>query len=208
MIGLETLLAFLAAAFVVISIPGPTILLVMGYAVSSGLRIALLSIAGVCLGDLAAMAVTFAGLGAVLAASSELFLIVKWVGAVYLVYLGVQLWRAPAAAKRPEVEREQQAGRVIRRAFTVNVLHPKGLAFYAAFLPQFISPTAPALPQMLVLSLAFAAVAVCVLTAYALAAARLRLLLLRPRTQRMVNRSGAGCLIGAGLYTATLQRGA
>src|SRR5690606_17406237 len=60
MIGLETLLAFLAAAFVVISIPGPTILLVMGYAVGSGLRIALLSIAGVCLGDLAAMAVTFA----------------------------------------------------------------------------------------------------------------------------------------------------
>lgn len=202
--GLETLLAFIAAAFVVISIPGPTILLVMGYAVSSGLRIALLSIAGVCLGDLAAMVVTFAGLGAVLAASSELFQVVKWVGAAYLVYLGVQLWRAPVSAERPEMERD--ATRVIRRAFTVNVLHPKGLAFYAAFLPQFISPAAPALPQMLVLSLTFAAVAVSVLTAYALAAARLRALLLRPRTQRMVNRSGAGCLIGAGLYTAALQR--
>lgn len=200
------LLAFIAAAFVVVSIPGPTIFMVTGYAVGYGPRAALLSIIGVCLGDLVAMTVTFAGLGTVLAASAELFMLVKWVGAAYLVYLGVQLWRAPALSSQAQPAESQPAGRIIRRAFTVNVLHPKGLAFYVAFMPQFIDPAKPALAQMAVLGLTFAAMAVTVLSAYALAALRLRGLLLRPGAQRLANRFGAGCFLGAGLYTATLQR--
>jgi threonine/homoserine/homoserine lactone efflux protein len=207
MIVSELLLAFAAAACAVILIPGPTVLLVTGYALSGGLRTALLSILGVCLGDAVAMTLTFLGLGAVLAASAELFMILKWLGAAYLVYLGIELWRSPVVPGASEAQRESGLLRIVARAFTVNVVHPKGLAFYAAFLPQFIDSARPALPQMLALGATFMAIAACVLLAYALAAARFRAILVRPEVQHAVNRTGAGCLIGAGLYTASLGRG-
>lgn len=202
----ELLLAFAAAAFAVILIPGPTVLLVTGYALSSGIRTAALCILGVCLGDAAAMALTFLGLGAVLAASADLFNVLKWCGALYLAYLGIQLWRAPVS---PTVEANDAPGtapRIVARAFTVNVLHPKGLAFHAAFLPQFIDPMHPPLPQMLALGAIFTAIAFSVLLSYALAASRCRAFLARPGARRAFNRSGAACLVGAGLYTASLNR--
>ncbi len=207
MIAPELLLAFAAAAFAVILIPGPTVLLVTGYALSAGLRTAMLSILGVCLGDAAAMTLTFLGLGAILAASAELFMVLKWVGAAYLVYLGVELWRSPVVPGVSEEQQESRPLRIVARAFMVNVLHPKGLAFYAAFLPQFIDPARPALPQMLTLGVTFMAIAACVLMSYALAASRFRAFLAQPKVHLAVNRTGAGCLIGAGLYTASLHRG-
>lgn len=207
MIAPELLLAFAAAAFAVILIPGPTVLLVTGYALSAGPRTAMLSILGVCLGDAAAMMLTFLGLGAILAASAELFLVLKWVGAAYLVYLGIELWRSPVVSGISEEQQESRPLRIVARAFMVNVLHPKGLAFYAAFLPQFIDPARPALPQMLTLGGTFVAIAACVLMSYALAASRFRAVLVRPTVRRMLNRSGAACLVGAGLYTASLHRG-
>lgn len=207
MIPAELYLAFAAAALAVICMPGPTVLLVTGYALSSGLRTALLSIVGVCLGDCSAMALTFVGLGAVLAASAEVFQAMKWIGAAYLIYLGICMWRAPVTPEGPGEQAETRPLRVIARAFTVNVLHPKGLAFYALFLPQFISQDAPAVPQMLVLGATFLAIAFVVLSGYALTAARLRSFLSRPGARRALNRSGAACLVGAGVYTASLNRG-
>ena len=207
MIATELLLAFAAAALLVILIPGPTVLLVTGYALSRGLRLALLCMVGVILGDAVAMMLTFVGLGAMLAASAEGFLILKWLGAAYLIYLGVELWRAPWVSDATGV---QQAGNplgILVRGFTANVLHPKGLAFYSAFLPQFISPASPALPQMLVLGLTFVTLAFSVLLGYTLAAARFRAFLVQPRIRRLSHRTGAACLIGAGLYTLSLNRG-
>ncbi|NTU57208.1 MAG: LysE family transporter [Anaerolineales bacterium] len=93
------------------------------------------------------------------------------------------------------------------RAFAVNVLHPKGLAFYAAFLPQFVDPAYPPAPQMLVLGATFVAIALCVLLSYALAAAQLRAVLVRSRVRRAFNRSGAACLVVAGVYMASLNHG-
>lgn len=206
MISIDVLLTFAAAAFAVILIPGPTVLLVTGYALSSGVRTAMLSILGVCLGDAVAMALTFMGLGAILATSAELFLALKWAGAVYLVYLGIQLWRAPLLVATAEPQQEPRSLGIVVRAFMVNVLHPKGLAFHAAFLPQFINPESPALPQMLTLGATFIFIAAGVLLSYALGASRFRAALVRPRVRRAVNRTGAGCLLGAGLYTATLNR--
>ncbi len=207
MIPPDLLIAFAAAAFAVILMPGPTVLLVTGYALSSGWRTALLSILGVCLGDAAAMTLTFLGLGAVLAASAKLFLILKWVGAAYLIYLGIELWRAPVLAETSVTLKEHRPLRIVGRAFTVNVLHPKGLAFYAMFLPQFIRADQPTVPQMLTLGLTFVAIAAGVLLMYALAASKFRAWLARPEARRAVNRSGAACLIGAGLYTASMNRG-
>ncbi|WP_198158968.1 LysE family translocator [Thauera chlorobenzoica] len=189
-----------------ILIPGPTVLLVTGHALSAGLRNALFSILGVCLGDIVAMSLTFLGLGAVLATSAEWFLVLKWLGAAYLIYLGITLWRAPVPPEAGTGNQETRPARIILRAFTVNVLHPKGLAFYAAFLPQFIRPADPALPQMLLLGTTFTAIAFSVLLGYAITAARFRSRLARPDVRRFCNRSGAGCLVGAGMYTLSMQR--
>ncbi len=204
---IDVLLAFAAAALAVILIPGPTVLLVSSYALAQGLRPALLCILGVCLGDLAAMSLTFLGLGAVLAASASLFLVLKWVGVAYLLYLGLQLWRAPQPSAEAAEPVRHHAGRVVLRAFLVNVFHPKGLAFYVAFLPQFIDPTGPMLPQMASLMAVFTAIAFSVLLGYALTATRFRSVLSSANARRLFNRTGAACLFGASGYTATLQQG-
>lgn len=206
MISSELLLTFAAAAFAVILIPGPTVLMVTGYALTAGLRTAMLSILGVCLGDATAMTLTFVGLGALLAASAELFLALKWFGAAYLIYLGIELYRAPGVCEDANERQAHGALAIVARAFTVNVFHPKGFAFYSAFLPQFIEASQPALPRMLTLGATFIAIAFCVLLFYATTAARFRTILVRPRIRRIVNRGGATCLIAAGLYTLSLKR--
>ena len=203
--SLDVLLAFAAAACAVIVIPGPTVLLVTSYALSAGMRSALLCIAGVCAGDMLAMTLTFFGLGVVLAASATVFTWLKWLGAAYLLYLGVQLWRARGGQSVFSGAAERQPWRIVGRAFMVNILHPKGLAFYAAFMPQFIAPARPVLPQMLVLGAIFSGIALLVLLAYALLASRCRQWLVSPRAWRIFNRMGATCLVAAGLFTASLQ---
>jgi threonine/homoserine/homoserine lactone efflux protein len=94
--ALDHWLAFVAASAVLLAIPGPTVLLVISYAMGHGRRSARSTVAGVALGDFTAMTASMLGLGALLAASAVLFTGLKWVGAAYLVYLGVRLWRAPA----------------------------------------------------------------------------------------------------------------
>ena len=101
---LETWLAFVAASAVLLAIPGPTVLLVISYALGHGRRPAAAIVAGVALGDLTAMTASMIGLGAVLAASAALFTVLRWIGGAYLVLLGIKLWRAPVAeAGAPEV---------------------------------------------------------------------------------------------------------
>lgn len=203
----DVLLAFAAAALAVILIPGPTVLLVSSCAFAQGLRPALLCILGVCLGDLAAMSLSFLGLGAVLAASARLFLVLKWIGVLYLLHLGLQLWRAPSTPTQDTGPVGHGTGRVVLRAFLVNVFHPKGLAFYVAFLPQFIDPARPVLAQMASLMMVFTTIAFSVLLGYALTATRFRSALSSPNARRAFNRAGATCLFGASGYTATLQQG-
>lgn len=201
----DLLLAFSLAALAVILIPGPTVLLVSSYAFSQGMRPALLCILGVCLGDVAAMALTVLGLGAVLATSAQLFFILKWIGVLYLLYLGLQLWRAPSTHIEAPKLVKYRSPRVVFRAFLVNVLHPKGLAFYVAFLPQFIDPARPMLPQTVTLMAIFSSIAFFVLFGYAIAATRFRSVFANPHARRVFNRAGAACLFGASAYTATLK---
>lgn len=96
---LHVWLAFASASIALLLIPGPTVLLILSYAISQGRRVALATVAGVALGDLVAMSASLAGLGALVLASSKLFILLKWVGAIYLVYLGIKLFRsAPDAS--------------------------------------------------------------------------------------------------------------
>jgi threonine/homoserine/homoserine lactone efflux protein len=214
MISFQLWLACAAAAAVVIAIPGPTTLMVTGHAMSSGTRVALASLLGVALGDFTAIACSVLGLGAVLAASAEAFTVLKWIGAAYLVYLGIKLWRAPAvpmgAAGMGPNGREGGGRRSMRRAiaesFSVTLLNPKGLLFFAAFLPQFIDPHLPTLPQVVVLALTFEVLAAGSLGIYVFMTTRARSVMDSPRAIKIMNRAGGTMLIGAGLLTASLRR--
>jgi threonine/homoserine/homoserine lactone efflux protein len=207
MISLQLWFAFAAAATVVILIPGPTTLMVTGHAMSSGPRVALASLIGVTLGDVTAMTCSVLGFGALLAASAEAFLALKWAGALYLVYLGVKLWRAPANRFEAVAGgRARSIRRAILESYWVTLLNPKGLLFFAAFMPQFIDPHRSMLPQVLVLGATFDVLAASSLVAYIVMVTRARRVAASERAVKIMNRLGGSMLIGAGLMTAALRR--
>lgn len=202
----DTWLAFAAASLAILLIPGPTVMLVVGYALGEGRRAALGTVGGVLLGDLLAISVSALGLGALLAASATAFTVFKWAGAAYLIWLGVKIWRAPVD---PAAVERAASGSHRRRAvqgFVVTALNPKSLAFFVAFLPQFMTPDAPVLPQLAILAPTFAGLAALTNGGYALLAGSVRSRLRSPAVLRAINRVGGGFLIGAGVLTAAMRR--
>jgi threonine/homoserine/homoserine lactone efflux protein len=203
--SIETWVAFTAATAVLLVIPGPTILLVISYALGRGMRTALPVAVGVALGDFTAMTLSMLGLGALLAASALLFTGLKWLGAGYLVWLGIGLWRAGG---RLEAEPRGDAvpfSRMLGHAWLVTALNPKSLTFFVAFLPQFIDPARDFWGQMLVFETTFVSLAFANAVGYALIAARARRLFGNPRAIGIFNRLGGSLLIGAGLATAATR---
>ena len=133
---LHAWLSFLLATTLLLVVPGPTLLLVIGQSLGGGRRHALPLVAGVALGDLTAITLSLAGLGAVLAASAEAFTLLKWVGAAYLVFLGVRMWRAPVSA---DAAPPLKAHAAFRQAYVVTALNPNGIAFFVAFRAEHVS---------------------------------------------------------------------
>lgn len=201
-----TWLAFAAASIVLLLIPGPTVVLVVTYALSQGRRVAVATAAGVALGDLTAMTLSLAGLGALLLTSATLFTVLKWIGAAYLVYLGIRLWRSrpqlPDIDSAPEVRRRGVFG----HAFVVTALNPKSIVFFVAFVPQFIARDAPIVPQLVIMEATFVTLAAVNALVYALAADQLRARIRRPGVLTWLNRAGAGCLVALGAATAAIGR--
>jgi len=207
--SIETWLAFVAASAVLLAIPGPTILLVISYALGHGRKVASATVAGVALGDFTAMTASMLGLGALLATSAALFTVLKWVGAAYLIYLGIKLWRAPASGQMGGGEDEEPAERPFRiflHTYAVTALNPKSIMFFVAFLPQFLDLSQPLLVQMAVFETTFLVLATLNATLYALLASMARSTIRRPRVQQIVNRAGGTLMIGAGLLTLGWKR--
>ncbi|MEY8837514.1 LysE family translocator [Cribrihabitans sp. XS_ASV171] len=201
-------LAFASASIALLLIPGPTVLLILSYALSQGRRVALATVAGVALGDLIAMSASLAGLGALVLASSQLFVLLKWVGAAYLVYLGVKLFRsAPNAALAVSTEARAASPRtVFAHATAVTALNPKSIVFFIAFVPQFVDPGAALVPQFGVLIATFVGFAALNALAYALLADSLRQRIARPAVMAFLARLGGGALVAMGVATATIRR--
>lgn len=205
----ENWLAFAAASAVLVAIPGPTVLLVVSYALGHGRRSAAATVAGVALGDFTAMTASMLGLGVLLAASAALFTGLKWIGAAYLIYLGVKLWRAPVSADGMAADTsEARPGRIFLHAYAVTALNPKGLVFFVAFLPQFLDANLPVVPQMIVCEATFLVLATLNALGYALMASAARRTIRKPAVQRWVNRAGGSLLIGAGVLTVAWRRAA
>jgi threonine/homoserine/homoserine lactone efflux protein len=171
----QTLPIFSLVAFIGIVTPGPTVLLALTNGSRFGVRASLPGMVGAVLSDFMLICAVAVGLGALLAASAFWFTVVKWVGVVYLAYLGIRLLRSKGAFKVSinTADASQSARRLIfLRSFLVAVTNPKGYLFFSAFLPQFIAPSEPQLPQYVALGVTFACIDFAVMFAYASAGAR------------------------------------
>ncbi len=167
-------IAFVATSTALVLIPGPTVLLVVSYALGQGWRAALPMAIGVALGDFTAMSLSVLGIGALLMASATLFTAVKWVGAAYLVYLGIKLFRAGGNLSAEPKTDSAGALRMGAHAWLVTSLNPKGIVFFVAFFPQFIDQNLAFWPQVLILQATFLAIAFSNALAYAYFASRAR----------------------------------
>ncbi|MDA8585647.1 LysE family translocator [Rhodobacteraceae bacterium] len=201
-------LAFAAASTALLLIPGPTVLLVLAYAIGQGRRIAVPTALGVAVGDLIAMSASLAGLGALVLASASLFTALKWVGAVYLIWLGVKMIRG---AKSTALDLETTEGTIAPRAAFLNAaavtaLNPKSIVFFIAFVPQFLNPGALLFGQSIVLIATFVGLAGINALAYALLADKMRQAIRRPNVIAWMTRAGGGALVAMGLATAMLRR--
>jgi threonine/homoserine/homoserine lactone efflux protein len=203
MIDLSFYFAFIAAVTVLMLIPGPNVALIVANSVAHGSRFGLLTVAGTSSAMILQLALVAIGMTPLLGALGSWFELLRWIGVVYLVFLGIKEWRAPAVdltRTRPE----RKSPRVMfTRALFVSMTNPKTLFFYGAFFPQFVSPGHPFLPQVALLSATFVLIAVLVDGSWALAAARARHLL--AARGRLRNRIAGGMLIGAGAVLAAAR---
>jgi threonine/homoserine/homoserine lactone efflux protein len=204
-VTIESWLAFAATSSVLLIIPGPTILLVVSYALGGGIRTALPVATGVALGDFTAMTMSMLGLGALLATSAVLFTALKWLGAAYLIWLGIKLWRAGGAFHATPRDDAAAPARMLGHAWIVTALNPKSITFFVAFLPQFLNPHVDFWTQMLVLETTFIVLAFANAAGYALITSRARGLVESPRAAGIVNRIGGSLLIGAGVAAGTMR---
>lgn len=200
--SIEVWVAFVAASTILLIIPGPTVLLVVSYALGQGWRAALPMAVGVALGDFTAMTLSMLGVGALLAASAGLFTALKWLGAAYLIWLGVKLWRAGGTLDAEPRTDRTSAIKMMGHAWLVTALNPKSITFFVAFLPQFLNPETSFVTQMLVFETTFLVLAFANALGYAVIASRARRIAGNPKAITWFNRAGGTLLIGAGLATA------
>jgi len=197
---LQLYLAFLAATVVLALIPGPNVAVITANSVAYGARFGLLTVAGTSTAILVQLVLVGLGLSAALETLGAWFEWVRWIGAAYLVYLGVAQWRAAALDLAQTAPLPRSARAIYGRGVLVALTNPKTLLFYGAFFPQFVTPDGYETRQLLVLLATCLAVAIAIDCGWALLAARLRRFV--AARSRLRNRLSGGLLVGAGLGLA------
>jgi homoserine/homoserine lactone efflux protein len=199
-------LAFVLASAVLILIPGPNVTLLVANSLAYGARRALATLAGTSSAIALQLLITVLGMTSLMLVLATWFEWLRWAGVLYLVYLGVQQWRAAPVALEDMGPQGVASRALFWRGFLVSATNPKTLLFYAAFFPQFVDPASPLLPQLLLMSTTFLGLATVLDGGYALLAGRLRLLFRGRRRARLRNRLTGSLLIGAGLGLALARR--
>ena len=204
---IEIWLTFTVASIALLAIPGPTVLLVVSYAIKQGKSSGWATVPGVSLGDLTAMTASLLGAGAILAASSTMFTILKLVGAFYLIWLGIKMWREkPVLGELHETNPKGTKFSMFWNAYVVTALNPKSIIFFVAFVPQFVNLQLPILKQLIILEATFVILAAVNVAIWALLAGQMRAKFQRPELLKRLNKTGGGFLVGAGLFTATIKQ--
>ncbi len=196
-------MAFVLASAVVLAIPGPTVMLVVTRSLNFGHRVRRATVAGVVLGDLVAMSAAMLGAGALLLASSELFLALRLAGGAYLIWLGIRTWRSGGAQWHLQQPGAHSPHRVFSESFAVTATNPKSIAFFVAFVPQFIDPARPWFPQIAAMIGVFVTLGGLNAAGYSWLAGRARESIADPVVRRRVARGSGGVLVaGGGLVMA------
>ncbi|WP_295842053.1 LysE family translocator [uncultured Microbacterium sp.] len=197
---IENLLAFVAASFVLIVIPGPGVLFVIGRSIALGRRAGLLSVLGNAIGNIPAILATAFGIGAIVASSIVAFTVLKIVGAAYLVWLGIQAIRHRRDHVAGRAPSPKSRWTLLRQGFVVGVTNPKTIAFFVAVLPQFVDPHAGAVwLQLLALGLIFQVLALVCDSTWALAAGTARTWFAgSPKRLSALSGTGGFMMIGLG----------
>lgn len=199
---IHTWLAFVGASLILLLIPGPTILLVIGDSLANRNRSSWSTVAGVAAGDMTSMTVSLAGAGALLAVSADAFTALKLAGGGYLIYLGIRsILHARHSGALQVAVRNKSAGRRFLSAWTVTALNPKTIVFFVAFVPQFISPHETFVHQCAVLLPTFVSLATLNAACYARLARFAATRLTGETAQRRFGYGGGVVLIGAGTLT-------
>lgn len=201
-------LAFFAASWAISLSPGAGAIAAMSSGLNHGFKLGYFTTFGLVLGILTQIVLVGAGLGALIAASSLGFAIVKWLGVGYLVYLGVQQWRAPA---KPMVAESAEAGQVTRRQLVlrgwgINAVNPKGTVFLLAVVPQFLDLHASLAQQYLVIGATLCFTDLVVMAGYTVLAARVLSALRSEAHLKLLNRTFGSLFIAAGALLATFKR--
>lgn len=195
--------AFLIASFALAVSPGPCVFYIVTRSLLQGRRYGLASVAGVALGNLGNALGASIGLAALFSVSSVAFMTIKYAGALYLIYLGVQALRIPQAEMAPATPKPASLWQIFRDGFIVALLNPKTGVFFAAFLPQFMSTETAPMLQSIALGALFVAIAAFTDTGYALAAGAAAPALAHARGIRALGRYlTGGAFIGLGVFTA------
>ena len=197
------LTTFLAASFILAITPGPAVFYIVTRSLAQGRRSGLASVAGVALGNLGNAIAASLGLAAIFVVSSTAFTIVKYAGALYLIYLGIQVLRSPDSESKTSNLRSAKPGRIFRDGLVVALLNPKTAIFFAAFLPQFMGATTKPMLQSVLLGTLFVVIAATTDTIYAVTASSLAPVLRRATGFRQLGRYlTGGAFIGLGMMTA------
>jgi len=208
-VELSVWLTYFIATLILCISPRPGVFSSISAGLHHGFRLGIWNGVGMQAASLIVVIVVAFGLGAVLLASETLFTAVKWCGVIYLLYLGIVTWRAPAKAFEEDRDDHETTPRgVFMRGFWVNITNPKGIIFFAAVLPQFIDVTRPQAPQYAIFAATTFAVDLVVMVIYTALAARVLRLMRDPAKLRWVNRTLGGAFIAAGIALASFRKAA
>ena len=196
---LENWLAYTFVTATFLLIPGPTILLVISYSLIRGRKAVFALLLGVGLGDIVAMILSFIGVGLLLQTVAIAFQFLKWIGAAYLIWLGIRMWRSASESMELSAKTDNKVWHAIMaNAFVITALNPKSIVFFLAFLPQFINSEKPFITQSLILGSTFLVLAIISVLFYSLLASFTGQQMQLSLIHRWTNRIGGCLLIGAG----------
>ena len=202
---LELYIAFVLATTILILIPGPNVALIVANSVAHGTRYGLLTVAGTASAMVIQLTLTDLGMSRMLGSLANLFEWIRWIGVIYLVYLGIAHWLAAPVDLTATKPQRKSIRTIYLRGFLVSLTNPKTLFFFGAFFPQFLTPSAGNLPaQMILLSVTFLLLAIVLDGTWAILAGRVRWLLATHGKLR--NRITGGTLLGAGMGLALARR--
>lgn len=204
---LSTWLAFFAASWAISISPGAGAVAAMSAGLNHGFQRGYITTLGLVLGIWTQIVVVGVGLGAVVAASGTAFLVIKWAGVAYLVWLGIQQWRAPAVplATLTEAEVQVPVRTMVVRAWVINALNPKGTVFLLAVVPQFLNLAQPLAPQYLIIAATLGFTDLVVMGGYTALAAKVLRALKSESHLKAMNRVFGALFVAAGTLLALFK---